>query len=145
MVQLDRPSLTDYIFTGESSTIRTSSMRFKHIEPHRTFSNDFLTELARSRDSFHKRSEWFDCTEPSPPTSLPGIQGVQGARGTRSIFLHVFGVVRLDGTFSNGISSRDTRCAGCNMHQAGEVQVPRTSRNLLYRPRHRASKVSRLV
>ena len=39
-------------------------------------------------------------------------------------------MVRLDRTFSNYISSGDTRCAGCNMHWFGEVQAQRTSSNL---------------
>ena len=64
--------------------ICTSSMRFKHIEPHRTFSNYILTEIARCIDFFHTSSGWFDCTEPSPTTSLQGIQGVQGAICTGS-------------------------------------------------------------
>ena len=56
-------------------------MRFKHIEPHRTFSN---YTLARNLDFFHMSSGWFHCTEPSPATSLQGIQGVQGAICTDS-------------------------------------------------------------
>ena len=36
-------------------------------------------QLVRSKDFFHKSSEWFDWTEPSQTTSLQGIQGVQGA------------------------------------------------------------------
>ena len=50
-----------------------------HIEPHRTFSNLILKEIARYIDFFHTSSGWFDCTEPSPTTSLQGIQGVQYA------------------------------------------------------------------
>ena len=46
MVRLDR-TFSDYSFTG---AICTSSMRFKHIEPHRTFSNYILTEIARYID-----------------------------------------------------------------------------------------------
>ena len=83
MVRLDR-TFSDYLFTGDRSAICSSSMRFKHIEPHRTFSNYILTEIARYRDFFHTSSEWFDCTEPSPPTALQGIQGVQGAICTGS-------------------------------------------------------------
>ena len=64
--------------------ICTSSMRFKHIEPHRTFSNYILTEIARYIDFFHTTSGWFDCTEPSPTTSLQGIQSVRGAICTGS-------------------------------------------------------------
>ena len=80
------PSLTTSLqgLEGVQGEIGTSSMRFKHIESHRTFSNDILTELARCIDFFHKRSGWFDCTEPSETTSLQGIQGVQGALCTGS-------------------------------------------------------------
>ena len=56
----------------------------KHIEPQRTFSNYILTEIARFLAFFYKSSGWFDWTEPSPSTSLQGIDGVQGARGTGS-------------------------------------------------------------
>ena len=41
-------------------------------------------------------------------------------------------MVRLYRTFSNYISSGDTRCAGCNMHQFWEVQPLRSSSNLMY-------------
>ena len=78
MVRLDR-TFSDYSYTGERSAICTSSMRFKHIEPHRTFSNCILTELARYLDFFYTGSGWFDWPEPSLTTSLQGIEGVQGA------------------------------------------------------------------
>ena len=47
------------------------------------------------------------------------------------VLLNEFGVVRPYRTFSNYISSGDTRCARCNMHRFGEVQAHRTSSNLL--------------
>jgi len=37
-------------------------------------------------------------------------------RNTKAYRVHEFKVVRLYQTFSNYISSGDTRCAGCNMH-----------------------------
>ena len=86
----------------------TSWMRFKHSEPHRTFSTH--------RDS----------------------------KVSRLLSLE-FGVVRLYRTFSNYISSGETRCAGCTMHRFGEVQAQRTSSNLLDLHPHRDSKVSRLL
>ena len=78
------PSLTTALqgLEGVQGERCTSSKRFKHIEPHRTFSNYILTELARCIAFFHMSSGWFDCTEPSQTTSLQGIQGVQGAIGT---------------------------------------------------------------
>ena len=80
------PSLTASLqgIEGMQGAKCTSWMRFKHIEPHRTFSNCILTEIARYIDFFHSSSGWFDCTEPSPTTSLQGIQGVQGAICTGS-------------------------------------------------------------
>ena len=56
----------------------TGSGRFKHSEPHRTFSNYILTKIARNKEFFYTSSGCFDCTEPSPTTSLQGIEGVQG-------------------------------------------------------------------
>ena len=80
------PSLTTSLqgIEGMQGANCTSWMRFKHIEPRRTFSNCILTEIVRSLDFFHLSSGWFDWTEPSPTTSLQGIQGVQGASCTGS-------------------------------------------------------------
>ena len=62
------PSLTTALQgrKGVQGAISTSSMRFKHIEPHRTFSNCILTEIARYIDFFHTRegSMRFDVLEP---------------------------------------------------------------------------------
>ena len=58
-------TFTMYVVTGET--------RFKHREPHRTFTNDILTELTRCREFFHRRSGWFDWTEPSLRTALKGV------------------------------------------------------------------------
>ena len=67
VVRLDR-TFSDYIFTGDrrsagQGAICTSSIRFKHFEPHRTFSNYILTEIARYIDFFYTSSGWFDWTE----------------------------------------------------------------------------------
>ena len=86
------PSLTTSLqgIQGVQGAICTSSMRFKHIERHRTFLNYILTEIARNIEFFHMSSGWFDCTEPSLTTSLQGIQGVQGAICTSSMrFKHI--------------------------------------------------------
>ena len=108
MVRLDQ-TFSDYIFTGiqgVQGAICTSWMRFKHIESHRTFSNYTLTEIARNLDFFHMCSGWFDCTEPSPTTSLQGIQGVQGAICTGSgRFKHI----EPHRTFSNFILTEIAR------------------------------------
>ena len=53
-------TFSEYIFSGarrSEGALGTSWMRFKHIEPLRTFSNYFLTELARYIDFFHTSSE----------------------------------------------------------------------------------------
>ena len=42
--------------------ICTSSMRFKHIKPHRTFSNYILTEISRYIEVFYTSLGWFNCT-----------------------------------------------------------------------------------
>ena len=71
-----------YIVTGETRSagcLGNSSGWFKHSEPHRTYSNHNITELARCGEVCHISSEWFDCTEPSLSTALQGKQGVQGA------------------------------------------------------------------
>ena len=95
VVRLDR-TFSDYIFSTLSTSLQgkqgvqgayaicTGSGRFKHIEPHRTFSNYILTEIARYIEFFYTSSGWFDWTEPSATTSLQGIQGVQGAICTGS-------------------------------------------------------------
>ena len=57
----------------------TSSGWFKHIEPHRTYSNHNTIEIVRCGDVCHMSLEWFDSMEPSLSTSLQGKEGVQGA------------------------------------------------------------------
>ena len=56
-----------------------SSGWLKHSEPHRTYSNHNITELARCGEVCHRSSGWFDCTEPSLATAVQGKPGVQGA------------------------------------------------------------------
>ena len=71
-----------YLVTGETRSagcLCKSSGWFKHLEPHRTYANHNITELARCGEVCHMRSGWFDCTEPALSTSLQGKQGVQGA------------------------------------------------------------------
>ena len=68
-----------YIPRRSEGAICTSWMRFKHIEPHQTFSNYILTEIARYIDFFRTSSGWFDWTEHSLTASLQGIARVQGA------------------------------------------------------------------
>ena len=63
----------------EPKRTTTRSGWFKHIEPHRTFSNHNITEIARCGEVCHISSGWFHCTEPSLSTSLQEKQGVQGA------------------------------------------------------------------
>ena len=68
----------------------TSSGKFKHNEPHRTFSNYILTEIARYKDFFHTSVGWFDCNVSSPNTCLQGIQCVHDALCTNSDrFTHI--------------------------------------------------------
>ena len=76
-----KPALTTSLQgrQGVQGALCTCSGRFKHVEPHRTFSNYLFTEIARYKEFFYTSSGWFDWTKPSLPTSLQGIQGVQGA------------------------------------------------------------------
>ena len=64
---------------GKQGVQGTSSGWFTHIEPHRTYSNHNMTELARCAEVCHRSSGWLDGTEPSLSTSLQGKQGVHGA------------------------------------------------------------------
>ena len=76
-------TVSTYIFTEETLCAGCSYTRsgwFKRVEPPRTFSNHRTTELAGRVEVFLRSLGWFDCTEPSLATSLPGKQGVQGAR-----------------------------------------------------------------
>ena len=78
-------TFSSYLLAGETRCAGcccTSSGWFKHSEPHRTYTNLFITERARYVEVSHRRSVWFDCTEPSLCTLLQGKQGVQGALGT---------------------------------------------------------------
>ena len=71
-----------YIIAGEtrcSGCLCISLGWFKHIEPHRTYSNHNTTEIAMCGEVCHMSSGWFDSTESSLSTSLQGKQGVQGA------------------------------------------------------------------
>ena len=59
---------------GVQGALGTGSGRFKHSEPHRTFTKYLLTERGRFIDFKYMSSGWFDWTEPSLPTSLQGIE-----------------------------------------------------------------------
>ena len=71
-----------YIIAGETRCawcLSPSSGWFKHIEPHRIYSNHNITEIARCGEVFHMSSGWFNRTKTFLSTSLKGKQGVQGA------------------------------------------------------------------
>ena len=141
-----------YIVTGETRSagcLCTSSGWFKHIEPHRTYSNHNITEIARCGEVCHMSSGWFDCTEPSLSTSLQGKQGVhgtyalvQGGSSTSNhfiteiarcgVFTHEFGVIRPYRNFSINIVKGETRCAGCLCTSSGwfkHIEPHRTNTN----------------
>ena len=107
MVRLYR-TFSNYIVTGETRCaggLCPSSGWFKHSEPPRTFSNHFLTEIARCGELchmssgrcsnhfiteiarcvefFYRSSGWLDYTAPSLATSLQGKQEVQHSEPTR--------------------------------------------------------------
>ena len=55
-----------YIFTGQTrfaGCLCTSSGWFKSIEPHRTFLNHIISEIAGHVVFVRMSSEWFDCTD----------------------------------------------------------------------------------
>ena len=99
----------------------TRSGWFKRIEPPRTFSNHSSAELARCVELFHRRSRWFDCTEPSLATFLQGKQGLQGAYALVRCGSSASNLLepqhRRDSTvcraFSIYIFTGETRFAGC--------------------------------
>ena len=67
MVRLYR-TFSKFIVTGETrraGCLCNSSGWFKHSEPHRTYTNHSITEIARCVEVSHRSSVWFDCTEPS--------------------------------------------------------------------------------
>ena len=63
------PSLSTSL-QGKQGVQGASSGWFKHIEPHRTYSNHNTIEIARCGEVCHMSSEWFNCTKPSLYTSL---------------------------------------------------------------------------
>ena len=73
---------------GVQGALGTGSGRFKHSEPHQTFSTYKLTELTSfnliklhphraSKVYSHMSSGWFAWIEPSQAVSLQGIEGVR--------------------------------------------------------------------
>ena len=130
---------------GVQGAICTGSGRFKHIEPHRTFSNYILTEIAWYIEFFYTSSGWFDWTEPSPTTSLQGIQGVQGAICTGSgRFKHI----EPHRTFSNYILTEIARYIELFYMSSGWfhwTEPSLTTSSLLYLHRYRGNKVCRVL
>ena len=101
-----------YIVTGKTRSagcLCTSSGWFKHIEPHRTFSNHIL-ERARCVEFCHMSSGWFDRTEPSLST---GETKCAGCLCTSSRW---FKHIEPPRTFSNHIITEIARCVEfCHM------------------------------
>ena len=102
-------------------TQRTSSNLLKitaweslrNIEPHRTYTNYTITEMARCVDVYHRSSGWFDCTEPSLCTLLQGKQGMQGALCNSSGW---FKHIEPHRTYTNHIITEIARCGEvCHM------------------------------
>ena len=69
-------TFSNYIFRGET---RCTGCLCTSSSASNLFSNHIIAEIARRVEFFDMSSGWFDCTEPSPTTSLQGKQGVQGA------------------------------------------------------------------
>ena len=63
-MSLGGSTVPNLIVTGETRSagcLCTSSGWFKHIEPHRTYSNHNITEIARCGEVCHMSSGWFNC------------------------------------------------------------------------------------
>ena len=78
----------------------------------------FLREqgIHTSSGLFEWSLSWFDWIAPSLTASLQAIEGVR-------VLYEIVGLCSRALNFSNYISSRDTKCAGCTMHYFGEVQA----------------------
>ena len=129
------------IVKGETSCagcLSTSSEWFKHIEPHRTYANHNITELARCGEVCHRSSGWFDCTEPS--LSLQQARNFSVCR----VVVHLFGVVQAHRTSSktntNHFSTEIARCVEVYHRSSGWFDRP----NLLYVHRYRGNKECRV-
>ena len=116
-----------YILAGETrcaGCLCTSSGWFKHIEPHRTYTNHLITELATCVEVYHRSAVWLDCTEPSlckvysVTANLHEPQHHRASKVCRG-FSHEFGVVRLYRTFSMYLVTGETRSAGCFCKSSG--------------------------
>ena len=128
MVRLNR-TISDCIFTGErrrEGALCTTWKRFKHIEPHRTFSNYISTELARYRDFFYMSSGWFDWTEHSQQSAL-----------TCTMLLAIGKCALIGTAFPAGVA----RCEGCFCTSSGGS----STLNLHEQHLHRFSKVCRVL
>ena len=85
----------------------------KHIEPHRTFSNHIITDIARCLEFCHMSSGWFDCTEPFLSTSLQGETRCAGCLCTCSGW---FKHIEPRQTFPNHIITEIAKCVEfCHM------------------------------
>ena len=79
-----------YIPRRSEGAICTSWMRFKHIEPHRTFSNYILTEIARYIDFFRTSSEWYECRVQYAPVRGALSTSIDGSTSLIASLLHLF-------------------------------------------------------
>ena len=114
--------------SGRFKVYRLLSHEFGVVRLYRTFSNDFSSGDTRCAGCpLHRFGE-----VQAHRTSSNFLDVHPHRASMVSRFLsHEFGVVRLYRTFSNDISSGNTRCTGCKMHCFGEVQAHRTSSNPL--------------
>ena len=123
MVRLDR-TFSNYISSGDTrcaGCYMHKFERFMHFEPHRTFSNYILTELARYIHFFHTSSDG------STGPNLLKLHLFRGYKVCRVLFAPVLGGFKVQGALVR------------------EVQATRTSSNLLELHSQRASKVNRLL
>ena len=91
---------------GVQGVLCTSSMRIKHIEPHRTFSTYIFAEIARYIQFFYLSSGWIDWTELSLCTSSRRFKHIDPHRTFSNYILKHFEPHR---TFSNYIPTELAR------------------------------------
>ena len=130
VVRLNR-TFSDYIFRGDrrsAGCLCTSSEWFKHIEPHRTLSNNIIAEIARCVEFCHMSSGG------STVLYLHRFRYAECLYTSAGWFQHI----EPHRTFSNHIITQIARCVEfCHMSSGGST--------VLYLHRFRGNKVCRVL
>ena len=119
----------------------TSSGWFTHFEPHRTYTNHTITELARCVGCFCTRSGWFKHLEPPRSYTSHTITEIARCVGcfcTSSGWFKHFEPLR---TYTKHTSTEIASCLGCLCTSSGGSSTS----NLHETHQHRVSKVCRVL